>query len=43
MNNYNVKIKYLADKVYTDAEIKKILHEIEILTKLSYKIRNKKV
>ena len=35
MNNYNVKIKYFSDKVYTDTDIQTILHEIEIFTDLS--------
>ena len=35
MNNYYVKIKYFADKVYTDTDIQTILHEIEIFTDLS--------
>ncbi len=35
MNNYNVKIKDFADKVYTDTDIQTILHEIEIFTDLS--------
>ena len=28
--NYNVKIKYFADKVYTNTDIQTILHEIAI-------------
>jgi len=35
MNNYNVKIKYFSDKVYTDTDIQTILHEVEIFTDLS--------
>ncbi len=30
--NYNVKIKYFADKVYTNTDIQTILHEIAIFT-----------
>ena len=33
--NYNVQIKYFADKVYTNTDIKTILQEIEIFTDLS--------
>ena len=32
--NYNVQIKYFADKVYTNTDIKTILQEIEIFTDL---------
>ena len=30
--NYKVKIKYFADKVYTNTDIQTILHEISIFT-----------
>ena len=30
--NYNVKIKYFANKVYTNTDIQTILHEIVIFT-----------
>ena len=30
--NYNVTIKYFADKVYTNTDIQTILHEISIFT-----------
>jgi len=30
--NYNVKIKYFADKVYINTDIQTILHEIAIFT-----------
>ena len=33
--NYNVTIKYFADKVYTNTDIQTILHEIAIFTDLS--------
>ena len=33
--NYNVQIKYFADKVYIDTDIQTILHEISIFTDLS--------
>ena len=33
--NYNVQIKYFADKVYIDTDIQTILHEISIFTALS--------
>ena len=33
--NYNVQIKYFADKVYTNTDIQTILHEIAIFTDLS--------
>ena len=30
--NYKVKIKYFADKVYTNTDIQTIIHEITIFT-----------
>jgi len=33
--NYNVTIKYFADKIYTNTDIQTILHEIAIFTDLS--------
>ena len=33
--NYNVQIKYFADKLYTNTDIQTILHEIAIFTDLS--------
>ena len=30
--NFNVQIKYFADKVYTNTDIQTILHEISIFT-----------
>jgi hypothetical protein len=35
MNNYNVKIKYFSDKIYTDTDIETVLQEISIFTDLS--------
>ena len=41
--NYKVKIKYFADKVYTNTDIQTILHEISIFTDIENVISITKV